>query len=296
MQKKRIDWLNTGFIGTSHLVAVFAVIYMAAIQFSWWTVGLALLWGACCGVSVTGGYHRLFSHNAYRASWVLRAFYLVFGAATLQNSALKWSADHRVHHKFTDKEEDPYSITQGFWWAHIGWVLHKSEKEMDLNSVRDLYADPLVRFQHRFYLPIAVLTGFLLPGALGMLWGDPIGAVLVAGFLRLVLMWQATFSINSVAHCIGKKTYSLTSTARDSFVTALLSMGEGYHNFHHRFQSDYRNGVRWYHFDPTKWWVWTLSKVKLTRDLKRVPPQAIEKARQAVRAQLAAHRPMPDVS
>ena len=123
---------------------------------------------------------------------------------------------------------------------------------------------------------------FVVPFCLGLIWGDPIGALVVAGFLRLVMQWHATFSVNSVAHYIGSRPYSLKNSARDSFVTALITLGEGYHNFHHRFQSDYRNGVRWYHFDPTKWWVWSLSKVGVCRDLRRVPADAIERARRAV--------------
>ncbi len=285
MNKKRIDWVNTTFIAATHLIAVFAIVYLAAIHFSWWTLGLALLWGPLCGISITGGYHRLFSHRAYRATWIMRAFYLFFGAGAFQNSALKWSVDHRIHHRHVDQEKDPYNIEKGFWWAHIGWILFHPDEEVELSKAKDLWDDRLVRFQHRFYLPIAIFSSFVLPGLLGLLWGDPLGAVLVAGFLRLALIWNATFSINSVAHLIGSRNYSLANTARDSIVTALISLGEGYHNFHHRFQSDYRNGVRWYHYDPTKWWLWTLSKVRLVKDLKRVPREAIEAARQAVRAQ-----------
>lgn len=245
---------------------------------------------ALCGVSVTGGYHRLFAHQTYKASAIVRAFYLFFGAAAIQNSALKWSADHRDHHRHTDEDQDPYNIKRGFWWAHIGWVFFKAEKEQDFKRVKDLQADPLVMFQHRHYLAILIVSSFLLPGVLGLLWGDPLGAILLAGFLRVTIQWQATFTINSVAHLVGSQKYSLENSSRDSFWTALISMGEGYHNFHHRFQYDYRNGIRWYHFDPTKWWVWTLSKVRLTRDLKRVPKQAIERARQRVREQLAAQQ------
>ena len=112
----------------------------------------------------------------------------------------------------------------------------------------------------------------------------------MAGFLRLVIQWQSTFSVNSLAHLLGKRPYTITQTARDSFLTALITFGEGYHNFHHRFQSDYRNGVRWWQFDPTKWWVWMLSKLGLTWDLKRVPAHVIERARQAVQAELTAPR------
>jgi stearoyl-CoA desaturase (delta-9 desaturase) len=97
--------------------------------------------------------------------------------------------------------------------------------------------------------------------------------------LRLVIQWHATFSINSLAHQLGSQPYSRSTSARDSWVTALVTFGEGYHNFHHRFQGDYRNGVRWFHFDPTKWWVWALSKIGLAWDLRRMPREAIQRAR-----------------
>lgn len=281
--------VNFYFILAAHLAAVAAVFYMIFGQFSWWTLGLALTYGFFCSLSITAGYHRLFSHPTHRAHGSLRALYLFFGAASIQNSALKWSSDHRTHHGKVDKEEDPYNIKKGFWWAHIGWVVTKAP-EPDFSNVPDLKKDKLVMWQHRNYLLLAILSVGVIPACLGMLWGDPIGAVLVAGFLRLVLQWHSTFSINSVAHIIGKRPYSLANSARDSVLTALLTMGEGYHNFHHRFSNDYRNGVRWFHYDPTKWWVWTMSKFRLTSDLKRVPKRVIQKARDHVKAELEARR------
>ncbi len=141
--------------------------------------------------------------------------------------------------------------------------------------MKDLSADPLIAWQDRHYVALAVVFCGLVPLGLGFLWGDPIGAVLVAGFLRLVAQWHATFAVNSFAHWIGTQPYSTANSARDSVWTALISMGEGYHNFHHRFQADYRNGVRWFHFDPTKWFVWTMEKIGVTSDLRRVSPESI---------------------
>jgi stearoyl-CoA desaturase (delta-9 desaturase) len=139
-------------------------------------------------------------------------------------------------------------------------------------------------------LAFAIVSSGIMPLCLGFLWGDPIGALLIAGFLRIVVDWHSTFSINSIAHMIGRRPYSLANSARDSFLTALVTMGEGYHNFHHRFANDYRNGVRWFHYDPTKWWVWTLSKVNLTWDLKRSSREAILAAREKVKAELRARK------
>jgi stearoyl-CoA desaturase (Delta-9 desaturase) len=277
------DYLNISFLLGAHLLAVFAIVYLSAIHFSWWSIGLGLLWLVLCGFSITGGYHRLFAHPTYKAIAPLRLFYLLFGAASVQNSALKWSADHRDHHAETDQEDDPYNAKRGFWWSHIGWVFYKKPKSKEVNRVDDLRRDPLIRFQHRYYILIAITFGVLAPFALGFAWGDPIGALLCAGVLRLVVQWHVTFSINSFAHYIGTQPYSRATTARDSWLTALLTLGEGYHNFHHRFQNDYRNGVRWYHFDPTKWFVWALSKVGPTKDLRRMSKVAIERARAEVR-------------
>ncbi len=276
------NWTNFAFVLGAHAIAGVAVWYLIDVRFSWATIILGLVWYACCGLGVTGGYHRLFSHRSYKAAAPLRAFYLAFGAAAIQNSALKWSADHRVHHESTDRERDPYNIQKGFWWAHMGWLFYHRAGEDDLSNVRDLSEDRLVAFQHRHYLALAALFGVLVPGAIAALWGDFMGGVLVAGFLRLILQWHATFSVNSFAHMLGNRPYSLETSARDSVITAMISLGEGYHNFHHRFAADYRNGLRWFHFDPTKWFVWALSHVGITHDLKRTPREAIERAKAAV--------------
>ena len=286
MATKRIDWTNTLFIAFSHLLAV-AGLFWLIFNWSWGIALMAVVWFGFCGLSITGGYHRLFSHPTYKAVWPLRVFYLLFGAASVQNSALKWSADHRIHHKHADKEEDPYNINRGFWWAHIGWVLARSDRGLDERIVADLTKDPLVMNQHKHYVSWALMGGAVLPTVVGWMLGDPIGGLLVIGFLRLVFQWHATFSINSVAHSIGKQPYDTESTSRDSWITAIITLGEGYHNFHHRFQGDYRNGVRWFHLDPTKWFVFSMSKIGVTRDLRRVSQEAIQRAKDTVREQAA---------
>jgi stearoyl-CoA desaturase (delta-9 desaturase) len=287
MSRPRLHWTNFLFLVGVHLVGLLAIYYMAAIHFSWWTVGLGFLWSALCGFSISGGYHRLFSHAAYVAAWPLRAFYLAFGAASVQNSAMAWSDDHRTHHAHTDTEQDPYSISRGFWWAHIGWVVCKGDRGRRESTVRDLEADPLVRFQDKHYIVLAAIFGVGLPTLIGMAWGDALGAFLVAGWLRLCIQWHVTFSINSFAHLIGRQPYGKLGSARDSFIVAMLTMGEGYHNFHHRFQTDYRNGIRWFDFDPTKWWVFSASRVGLAKDLRRVPPERILAARIAAKQAVA---------
>lgn len=290
---KRLDWINLGFLSFVHLVAlVGTVLYLVLHGLTLGAVALFVAWILVTGFSITAGYHRLFSHRSYRANPLLRAFYLFFGAAAFENSALKWASDHRRHHRHVDDTEDPYNIRKGFWWAHLGWVITKTPQPQGDEFAPDLLNDWLVRCQHRFYVPLAILTGFALPMALGFLLDDPWGGLLLAGFLRMVLLYHATFSVNSLAHTIGIQPYSNVNSARDSIVTALVTFGEGYHNFHHAFPFDYRNGVRRYQFDPTKWLIRGLRWVGLSRDLVRASPVTILKAR----VRMEEHRSGPSAS
>jgi stearoyl-CoA desaturase (delta-9 desaturase) len=253
-----------------------------------WIFFAACMWAA--GLSITAGYHRLWSHRTYEAHWSLRLFYMLFGSMALQNSILVWGSMHRVHHKNVDHvDHDPYSIKRGFWYAHIGWMLRDYPSgALDFSNARDLEADPIVAFQHQHYLGIALGMNFIFPLLVGWACGDPWGFLMLGGLMRLVVNHHLTFFINSLAHYWGRRPYTADNTARDNDLIAFFTYGEGYHNFHHLFQWDYRNGVRWWQFDPTKWWIAGWSTVGLTRGLKRVPEFKIQRAmlqRQFERAQ-----------
>jgi stearoyl-CoA desaturase (Delta-9 desaturase) len=232
------------------------------------------------GMAITCGYHRLFAHCTYEAHPALKLAYLFFGAMALQNSALNWAAAHRVHHRFIDDpERDPYCARRGFWFSHIGWMLRSYPSgEPDFSTVRDLQRDRMVMWQHNHYLLAALSTNFGLPLLVGYLTGDVWGVFLLAGVLRLVVSHHFTFFINSLAHMWGSQPYTDENTARDNGVVALLTYGEGYHNFHHMFAHDYRNGLRWWQWDPSKWFISGMSLVGLTRNLKRVPWFKIQRA------------------
>lgn len=242
--------------------------------------GLFVFYFAATGLSVTLGYHRLFSHLSFKARWPVKLITLLFGAAAFENSALCWAADHRRHHKFVDHDDDPYNISKGFWYAHMGWILFRDQPETDLEGVKDLRRDPLVLWQHRHYNVIAGLMGLGVPALLGGWWhgwSGALGGSLIAGVARMVFVQQMTFFINSMCHTLGRQPYSNRCTARDSALMALFTFGEGFHNFHHEFQHDYRNGIKPWHFDPTKWSIWLLSKARLVAELRRVPEGEILK-------------------
>jgi stearoyl-CoA desaturase (delta-9 desaturase) len=247
-----------------------------------WACFIALL--VVTGLSITAGYHRLWAHRAYSAHAVARLFFLVFGTMAIQNSVLVWASGHRSHHRYVDDvERDPYSARRGLWFSHIGWMLRDYPSgRPDFSNVPDLKRDPMVMFQHRHYLALILLTNISVPLLLGVLVGDVWGVLLLGGLLRLVINHHVTFFINSLAHYWGAQPYTDENTARDNPVLAFLTYGEGYHNFHHLYASDYRNGVRWWQWDPTKWLIRALSFVGLSRNLRRIPDFTIQRARLAM--------------
>jgi len=232
------------------------------------------------GMAITAGYHRLWAHRTYQAHWSLRLFYLVFGTMAMQNSVLAWCSGHRNHHLYVDDvDRDPYSARRGFWFSHIGWMLRDYPSgRMDFSNVADLKKDPMLAFQHRHYVPLTLAANLGLPLAAGLMFHDLWGMLILAGVLRLVWSHHVTFFINSLAHMWGSRPYTDENSARDNPVIAVITYGEGYHNFHHSFAHDYRNGVRWWQWDPTKWLIATLQLVGLTRRLKRTPMFQIRRA------------------
>jgi len=290
----KIRWANSAFLITTFVTAITAVPwYLYTYGLSAFQFWLFFFFFISTGFSITLGYHRLFSHLTFRAKWPVKVFTLLFGAAAFEGSALSWCADHRRHHKFVDHDEDPYDISKGFFHAHIGWLLFRTGPETPLTWVRDLQNDKLAWWQHQFYVPLAFAVGFGLPALIGGIWGGPggaLGGLLLAGVARTVFVHHMTFCINSLCHWIGDRPYSSNCTARDSFLMALFTFGEGYHNYHHEFQHDYRNGVKPWQFDPTKWTIWLLNKMGLVSGLRTVPEEKILKAQIAEQERLLAAR------
>ncbi|MCC5853174.1 MAG: fatty acid desaturase [Alkalimonas sp.] len=294
MQKAPLIWTNILVFSSTLLVAAIAVPWYAiAVGFGTAEIIAMLLCLGYCGMSITAGYHRLWSHKSYQAHPVLEFIFAIGGAFALQNSAIHWASDHRVHHRHVDdNDKDPYSAKRGFWFSHIGWMLrdYQGPDHYNYDNVRDLQKNKILRFQHKHYLALALLTNFGIPIGLGLLFGNLWGMILLVGVLRLVLSHHFTFFINSLAHIWGKQTYTDQNTARDNGVLALLTYGEGYHNFHHIFEYDYRNGIKWWHFDPTKWLIKAGSWVGLTSRLRTCPEERIEQAKAAMQLKRAKAR------
>jgi stearoyl-CoA desaturase (delta-9 desaturase) len=297
----RINWVNSSFLmGTALLTCTVVPYYLWTYGVDLFQVAMFFLFFIASGLSITLGYHRLFAHMAFQARWPVRLITLIFGATAFENCALAWVSDHRRHHKHVDHDEDPYDISKGFWHAHIGWILFKINPEPPYDNVNDLRKDPLVQWQDRYYVAIAVGFGFVLPALLGYWHGGAngaLGGLLLAGVARVVAVQHMTFFINSLCHTVGNQPYSNKCSARDSWFMAIFTFGEGYHNYHHEFQHDYRNGVKWWQWDPTKWTIWTLEKLHMVEGLRRVPEDKILLAQLAdARRRLGERLACPKVS
>ncbi len=283
--KQKILWPNLLFFTITPIAALAALIYsLSGPGVSWFGILFFAVMFFITEIGITAGYHRLFSHRTYDAHWSVKLFFLLFGAAAFQESAYRWSMDHRIHHRFVDSKRDPYSIKRGFWFAHLGWIFRESlpEATPPQGLGRDLEADRLVMLQHRFYIPVASLMCFGFPALVGWAFGRTLEGFLWGGIIRLVAVHHSTFLINSAAHVFGKRPFSRKNTARDNWLLAIFTQGEGYHNFHHAFASDYRNGVHWFQWDPTKWVIYGFRCLGLTSNLRTTPEWMILRARAEV--------------
>ncbi len=284
----KIRWTGVLFLLVTAVAGfVGAPVYLWHHGLSAVEAGLFLLYATATMMAITAGYHRLYAHAAFKAHPVVEGFVLFFGAAAFEQSALRWASLHRTHHRYVDTDRDPYNIRRGFIYAHMGWIM-SGKPSVDYGNAADLQRNKLVMFQHRHYRLLAVGAGLVLPLAVGAATGHFVGTLLLGIAARLALVHHCTFFINSFAHSFGTAQYDPSSSAKDNWVGAFLTNGEGYHNYHHRFPSDYRNGIRWYHWDPTKWLIWSLAQIRLVRDLNRTPLEKITEARTQTQASRAA--------
>ena len=276
-QKK--DWVNIAFLTLTPVIGVAGTAaWTWRHGFHLWMPLLTIAMYLAVGVSICAGYHRFFSHKSYECSPAVQTLYAIFGAMAAQNSILWWSSSHRDHHKHVDHDWDPYNIRRGFWWAHILWIFYANDGR-SFDNAPDLLKNPVVMWQHRWHKVIMVLGGLGLPTAIGAVFGDPIAGLLWGGFLRIVVIHHTTFFVNSLAHSLGTPKYNAEISARDNGWVALVTLGEGYHSFHHRFPADFRNGIHWYQWDPAKWLIRGLRWAGLASELRAATPPQIERAR-----------------
>lgn len=266
-------------------VAGFLLVHLAALGvvfygFSWKGVALCVASYYLRMFAITAGFHRYFSHRTYRLGRVPQFALAFLGQTAAQKGVLWWASNHRHHHRYSDLPEDVHSPTRkGFWWAHVGWILVPDYEKTDFDRIPDLAKYPELRWLDRHQFLATVVYAVALTAAFG-------GVGLFYGyFLATVILWHGTFSINSVMHLIGRRVFPTTDTSRNSFLLALATTGEGWHNNHHYFPGSASQGFRWWQVDPTYYALWLLERIGIVRDLHRVPAR--------LRAKDAARRSRP---
>ncbi|MBP6628824.1 MAG: acyl-CoA desaturase [Kofleriaceae bacterium] len=251
-----------------HLAAVVGV---AVLGWSWRGLALAALLYLPRMFFITAGYHRYFSHRAYRTSRWFQLVLAVGATATFQKGVLWWAAHHRVHHRRSDQEGDLHSARRdGFWWSHMGWFLCRDLEGTDLTRVRDLARYPELRWLGTYWLvPPLVLAGLLLlvGGWFALVWGFAVSQVLT---------WHGTFTINSLSHMFGTRRYATDDDSRNNVVLALVTLGEGWHNNHHHYQVAARQGFHWWQLDLTYLVLRVLAGLGVVWDLHGVPAHVLE--------------------
>jgi len=213
---------------------------------------------------ITAGFHRYFAHRAYKMGRVMQ-FLMAWGASTsCQKGVLWWAAHHRAHHRYSDTERDIHSPKKGFWWSHVGWILCPKYQATDWAAIKDFSKFPELVWLNKYHL----VPGITLGAACYALGGY---SALWTFFLSTTLLYHGTFSINSLMHLWGRRRFVTTDTSRNSLLLALITMGEGWHNNHHYYQSTANQGFYWWEIDLSYYVLQLLSWLGLVRDL-RTPP------------------------
>jgi len=289
MQLRDINWYYTSFHLTYHIILLISIpLYLIHLGIpSFGIIFSTILLYVVTMIGITAGYHRYFSHKSFTTNKIVEFFLLLSATMATQGSVFFWVHTHRTHHRYTDQELDPHNIKKGFWHAHMWWFIIKKHpldkasffkrRPIDKNLLPDHVNNKLLVFQNKYYVPFAFGSNLAITLFIGWLLNDYAGAFIFSWLLRMFLTNHCVWFINSLAHTWGSKTYVKEQTAVDNLILAFLIMGEGYHNYHHAFPSDYRNGTRWHHFDPTKWLIFALSKLGLANNLKKIETHLIEK-------------------
>ncbi len=269
MEKRRYHWLTSApFIG----VHVTAVVGAFVVGFSWKWLLLAIAMYYVRMFGVTGGYHRYFSHRTYRTSRAFQFVLACLAQSSLQKGALWWAAHHRTHHKHSDTPQDPHSFRDyGLFYSHVGWILSAHTEETDFENIRDMARYRELRWLNRWH----VVPGVVLAVGLWLVGSWP--ALVWGFFVSTTMLWHGTFTINSLSHWFGRRRYATTDNSKNSFLLALVTMGEGWHNNHHYYQRAACQGFFWWEIDATFYVLKALSWAGVVWDL-HTPPKKIRDA------------------
>lgn len=265
---KRADKLVAQLVFPAFHAGTIALIVVAG--FTWGALALCFAIYALVAFGITAGYHRYFSHRSFKTSRTFQFLLALLGTLALQKGVLWWASHHRQHHRASDREGDVHSpVRRGFWWAHMGWIIAPDYKATDWAGIRDFAGFPELRWLNEHWLlPFVGLCAVVLLtlGFEYMVWGC---------FVSTILLWHATFSINSLAHKFGRRVYATADDSRNNFLLALLTHGEGWHNNHHFYAASARQGFRWYELDASYAVLCMLERLGIVWDVRRPPGDVV---------------------
>ncbi|CAK1587468.1 unnamed protein product [Parnassius mnemosyne] len=254
-RKYEIVYINLLTFGYSHLSALYGL-YLACTSAKWQSIFFFYIMFVVSTIGITAGVHRLWSHKAYKAKMPLQIILMLMNSLAFQNTAIDWVRDHRLHHRYSDTDADPHNATRGFFYSHMGWLFVRKHPEVKKRGkfidMSDIYANPVLRFQKRYAVPVIGLMCFALPTLVPVyFWGESLKIAWHMTLLRYVLTLHGTFLVNSAAHLWGTKPYDKNILPVQNAPLSLIVLGEGFHNYHHVYPWDYRTaelGNNWLNF------------------------------------------------
>jgi len=281
-QPHEYDWIGSIPFISVHLAAL-GVFF---VSFSWWAVFLCAALIVLRTFGITAGYHRYFSHKAFKTSRPMQFALAFLGNSSAQMGPLWWAAHHRHHHRFSDKPQDIHSpIQDGFFWSHMGWIISARHMKTQRHLIEDFAKFPELRFldRHHWVAPLCLAIIVFFSGWLcSLLWpesGITSWQFLFWGFfLSTALLYHLTFSINSLMHLFGSRRFQTIDDSRNNPILGLLTLGEGWHNNHHRYPQSARNGFYWWEIDITYYALKVFETLGLVWSLQKVPDHVYQEA------------------
>ncbi|CAH2245022.1 acyl-CoA Delta(11) desaturase-like [Pararge aegeria] len=277
----KIVWRNVILLTVLHIGAMHGL-YLCVAQVMWTTFFFGLFNVIFAGLGITAGAHRLWAHKSYKAKFPLRLLLVIMNSTAMQNSAIVWVRDHRMHHKYSETDADPHNSKRGFFFSHMGWLAVRKHPEIKAKrhtlDMNDLWSDPLLRFQYKYFAFLGALFGIAIPSYIPTLWGEKLeNAFFVVGILRYVYSLHGTWLVNSAAHIWGMRPYDKTINPAENLLVSIICLGEGFHNYHHTFPWDYKTAeLGNYTFNLTTLFIDVMAKIGWAYDLRSVTPDVIE--------------------
>ncbi|XP_012524226.1 (11Z)-hexadec-11-enoyl-CoA conjugase [Monomorium pharaonis] len=278
----KIVWKNVIIFLYIHLAAIYGF-YVLCFRVKFWSIIWTLIFFAAAIIGMTAGAHRLWSHRSFKAKWPMKFILMIFQTIAFQDDIYQWARDHRVHHKFTDTNADPYNVKRGFFFSHIGWLLIRKHPDVMIKGATidcsDLDRDPIVAFQKKWYMYLMPLCCFVIPTLVPWLaWDESLWYSWHLAVYRYCMSLNSTWTINSIAHMWGMKPYDKSLSSAQNASVSLFTLGEGWHNYHHAFPWDYKaEELGSYGLNLTTAFIDFFASLGLAYDLKTTSDDVIKK-------------------